>query len=44
MWVIFFVPQGGEGSVQALFNGFAGSMGQTTNQAQHFHHPQVRLI
>lgn len=34
---------GGEGSVQALYNGFAGSIhgsGQTQNQAQHFHHPQ----
>ncbi|KAF5469538.1 hypothetical protein F2P56_013602 [Juglans regia] len=34
---------GGEGSVQALYNGFAGSIhapGQTPNQAQHFHHPQ----
>ncbi|XP_059455698.1 bHLH transcription factor RHL1-like [Corylus avellana] len=34
---------GGEGSVQALYNGFAGSIhgsGQTQNQPQHFHHPQ----
>ncbi|KAK9274921.1 hypothetical protein L1049_022176 [Liquidambar formosana] len=31
---------GGEGSVQALYNGFAGSLhgtGQTSSQAQHFH-------
>ncbi|KAM3714335.1 hypothetical protein ACB098_01G326400 [Castanea mollissima] len=36
---------GGEGSVQALYNGFTGSLhgpGQTPNQAQHFHHPQVQ--
>lgn len=36
--------QGAEGSVQALYNGFAGSLhgpGQAPNQAQHFHHPQV---
>ncbi|KAJ0090035.1 hypothetical protein Patl1_14781 [Pistacia atlantica] len=37
--------QGGDGSVQALFNGFAGSLhgaGQGSNQqAQHFHHPQA---
>ncbi|KAG6628069.1 bHLH transcription factor RHL1-like [Carya illinoinensis] len=34
---------GGEGSIQALYNGFAGSIhaqGQTPNQAQHFQHPQ----
>ncbi|XP_028760848.1 transcription factor bHLH66-like isoform X2 [Neltuma alba] len=35
---------GGESSVQALYNGFAGSMhggGQVSNQTQHFpHHPQ----
>ncbi|KAB1211893.1 Transcription factor bHLH66 [Morella rubra] len=34
---------GAEGSVQALYNGFAGSLhgpGQAPNQAQHFHHPQ----
>lgn len=34
---------GGDGSVQALYNGFAGSLhasSQTSNQAQHFHHPQ----
>ncbi|XP_057767841.1 bHLH transcription factor RHL1-like isoform X1 [Salvia miltiorrhiza] len=27
-------------SVKALFNGFTGSLGQTSNQSQHFHHPQ----
>ncbi|MCD7458548.1 hypothetical protein HAX54_038561 [Datura stramonium] len=27
-------------SVQALYNGFAGSLGQTSNQSQHFHHSQ----
>nr|WIE96160.1 basic helix-loop-helix transcription factor [Loropetalum chinense var. rubrum] len=35
--------QAREGSVQALYNGFAGSLhgtGQASNQAQHFHHPQ----
>ncbi|XVE97484.1 hypothetical protein REPUB_Repub03eG0023600 [Reevesia pubescens] len=36
--------QGGDGSVQALFNGFgAGSLhgtNQSSKQAQHFHHPQ----
>ncbi|XP_057967494.1 bHLH transcription factor RHL1-like [Malania oleifera] len=35
---------GGEGSVHALYNGFPGSLhgtGQTSNQAQHFHHPQA---
>ncbi|XP_059637777.1 bHLH transcription factor RHL1-like [Cornus florida] len=34
---------GGDGSVQALYNGLAGSLhgtGQTSNQTQHFHHPQ----
>ncbi|KAJ1436924.1 Myc-type, basic helix-loop-helix [Sesbania bispinosa] len=33
----------GEASVQALYNGFAGSLhgtGQASNQAQHFQHPQ----
>ncbi|XP_044470880.1 bHLH transcription factor RHL1-like isoform X2 [Mangifera indica] len=38
--------QGGEGSVQAMFNGFSGSLhggGQGSNQqAQHFHHPQAQ--
>lgn len=29
-----------DSSVQALFNGFTGSLGQTSNQPQHFHHPQ----
>ncbi|MCE2055606.1 bHLH transcription factor rhl1 [Datura stramonium] len=33
--------QANESSVQALFNGFTGSLGQTSNQPQHFHHPQV---
>uniref|UniRef100_A0A5B7BFA6 BHLH domain-containing protein n=1 Tax=Davidia involucrata TaxID=16924 RepID=A0A5B7BFA6_DAVIN len=35
---------GGDGSVQALYNGFAGSLhgtGQASNQAQHFHHAQA---
>ncbi|KAF3631812.1 Transcription factor bHLH66 [Capsicum annuum] len=27
-------------SVQALFNGFTGSLGQTSNQSHHFHLPQ----
>ncbi|XP_022888150.1 transcription factor bHLH66-like [Olea europaea var. sylvestris] len=27
-------------SMQSLFNGFTGSLGQTANQSQHFHHPQ----
>ncbi|GAA0161670.1 basic helix-loop-helix transcription factor [Lithospermum erythrorhizon] len=31
---------GNENSVQALFNGFTGSLGQTTNQSQHFNHLQ----
>ncbi|QCE13825.1 phytochrome-interacting factor 3 [Vigna unguiculata] len=34
---------GGETSVQALYNGFAGSLhgaGQASNQPQHFQHPQ----
>ncbi|XP_059286102.1 bHLH transcription factor RHL1-like [Lycium ferocissimum] len=31
---------GNDSSVQALFNGFTGSLGQTSNQTQHFHHPQ----
>ncbi|XP_054820168.1 bHLH transcription factor RHL1-like [Prosopis cineraria] len=33
----------GEGTVQSLYNGFAGSMHdahQASNQSQHFHHPQ----
>ncbi|KAK4343274.1 hypothetical protein RND71_036368 [Anisodus tanguticus] len=29
-------------SVQALFNGFTGSLGQTSNQSQHFHHSQAQ--
>ncbi|KAG8372590.1 hypothetical protein BUALT_Bualt12G0082000 [Buddleja alternifolia] len=29
-----------DASVKALFTGFAGSLGQTSNQPQHFHHPQ----
>ncbi|KAK4344423.1 hypothetical protein RND71_037517 [Anisodus tanguticus] len=29
-------------SVQALFNGFTGSLDQTSNQSQHFHHSQVQ--
>lgn len=36
-------PGGGDGSVQALFNGFTGSLhasSQTSNQAQHFHQSQ----
>ncbi|CAK9168838.1 unnamed protein product [Ilex paraguariensis] len=36
---------GGEGSVEALYNGFSGSLhgtGQASSQAQHFHHPQVQ--
>uniref|UniRef100_A0A5B7AVE7 BHLH domain-containing protein n=1 Tax=Davidia involucrata TaxID=16924 RepID=A0A5B7AVE7_DAVIN len=35
---------GGDGSVQALYNGFAGSLngtGQASNQAQSFHHVQA---
>ncbi|XWS70391.1 hypothetical protein CRYUN_Cryun03dG0044000 [Craigia yunnanensis] len=36
--------QGGEGSVQALYNGFGGGSlhgtNQSLNQSQHFHHPQ----
>ncbi|XP_061341992.1 bHLH transcription factor RHL1-like [Gastrolobium bilobum] len=34
---------GGDASVQALYNGFAGSLhgtGQASNQTQHFQHPQ----
>ncbi|XP_059276513.1 bHLH transcription factor RHL1-like [Lycium ferocissimum] len=31
---------GNDISVQALFNGFAGSLGQTSNQSQQFHHSQ----
>ncbi|KAF7806518.1 NADP-dependent glyceraldehyde-3-phosphate dehydrogenase [Senna tora] len=34
-----------EDAVQALYNGFAGSMNaaaQASNQTQHFHHPQLR--
>ncbi|PHU16607.1 Transcription factor bHLH66 [Capsicum chinense] len=34
--------QGNEISVQALYNGFAGSLGQTSNQSQHFHHSQTQ--
>lgn len=42
---LFFL-QRGEGSVQALYNGFgAGSLhgtnNQSPNQPQHFHHPQA---
>ncbi|KAI4344269.1 hypothetical protein L6164_011515 [Bauhinia variegata] len=36
-----------ESSVQALYNGFAGSLhgtGQSSNQTQHFHHPQGGLM
>ncbi|WOH02786.1 hypothetical protein DCAR_0522175 [Daucus carota subsp. sativus] len=36
-------PGSGDGSVQALFNGFTGSLhasSQTSNQAQHFHQSQ----
>ncbi|XP_016444149.1 bHLH transcription factor RHL1 [Nicotiana tabacum] len=29
-----------DSSVQALFNGFTGSLGQNSSQPQHFHHPQ----
>ncbi|KAI3446760.1 hypothetical protein Pfo_003425 [Paulownia fortunei] len=29
-----------DASIKALFNGFTGSLGQTSNQSQHFHHPQ----
>ncbi|CAN4084443.1 unnamed protein product [Withania somnifera] len=29
-----------DSSIQALFNGFTGSLGQTSNQSQHFLHPQ----
>ncbi|PIN15866.1 hypothetical protein CDL12_11489 [Handroanthus impetiginosus] len=29
-----------DASVKALFNGFTGSLGQTSNLSQHFHHPQ----
>ena len=39
--------QGGDGSVQALYNGFAGALhgsGQASNQAQNFHHPQVPFL
>nr|WQQ41782.1 bHLH40 protein [Camellia japonica] len=40
----FKPPNSGcDGSIQALYNGFAGSLhstGQTSNQAQQFHHPQ----
>ncbi|XP_051150583.1 bHLH transcription factor RHL1-like isoform X2 [Andrographis paniculata] len=31
-----------DASVKALFNGFTGSLGQTSNQPQHFHNPQVQ--
>lgn len=34
--------QANDESVKALFNGFIGSLGQTSNQPQHFHHPQVQ--
>ncbi|XP_034699963.1 transcription factor bHLH78 isoform X2 [Vitis riparia] len=37
--------QGGDASVQALYNGFAGALhgsGQASNQAQNFHHPQAQ--
>ncbi|KAI3444008.1 hypothetical protein Pfo_000673 [Paulownia fortunei] len=34
--------QANDASVKALFNGFAGSLGQTSNQPQHFHHPQTQ--
>ncbi|XP_042004152.1 bHLH transcription factor RHL1-like isoform X1 [Salvia splendens] len=30
-----------DASIQALFNGFTGSLGQTTNQDQHFTHSQA---
>lgn len=33
--------QANDASMLGLFNGFTGSLGQTTNQSQHFHHPQV---
>nr|XP_025884359.1 transcription factor bHLH66 isoform X2 [Solanum lycopersicum] len=33
---------GNDISVQALYNGFAGSLGQTSNQSQHFHHSQAQ--
>ncbi|PPD75696.1 hypothetical protein GOBAR_DD27384 [Gossypium barbadense] len=41
--------QGGEGSVQALYNGFGagplhGTNNQSPNQPQHFHHPQAYLL
>ncbi|KAL8497661.1 hypothetical protein ACS0TY_021117 [Phlomoides rotata] len=29
-----------DASIKALFNAFTGSLGQTSNQSQHFHHPQ----
>ncbi|KAL2502491.1 transcription factor bHLH [Forsythia ovata] len=31
-----------DASMQGLFNGFTGSLGQTANQSQHFHHPQAQ--
>ncbi|CAA3023111.1 transcription factor bHLH66-like [Olea europaea subsp. europaea] len=31
-----------DASVQGLFNGFTGTLGQTANQSQHFHHPQAQ--
>ncbi|XP_052183270.1 bHLH transcription factor RHL1-like [Diospyros lotus] len=37
----------GDGSVQALYNGLAGSLhdaGQTSNQGQHFHRPQAQTF
>ncbi|KAK6151609.1 hypothetical protein DH2020_014244 [Rehmannia glutinosa] len=29
-----------DASIKALLNGLTGSLGQTSNQSQHFHHPQ----
>ncbi|KAL8040811.1 hypothetical protein ABFX02_10G123800 [Erythranthe guttata] len=29
-----------DASIEALLNGLTGSLGQTSNQSQHFHHPQ----
>ncbi|KAL8488575.1 hypothetical protein ACS0TY_024744 [Phlomoides rotata] len=31
-----------DASIKALFNGFTGSLGQTSNQPPHFHHPQAQ--
>lgn len=42
--VVVRLLQGGDGSVQAMYNGFTGSLhasSQTSNQTQHFQHPQV---